>query len=340
MILTSGLLKIFLDFKRYNMGKALKYKEGYTYVNKQGLEVIVVEYISKLNILVKFTVDGLIVKTRYSAIKNCYPIHPNYKYSKRILDRKGIVEGKMFKTNSGWDFTIEKYENSLNVHVLWQDGSRSIETMADIKKGSIKPLNQPSVEGIGYFGVGRFVPSLYRDGEKVDPRIYAYWVRMFSRCYNPFELNKDKNSKYRDIHICKEWHNFQNFAEWAIKQKNNNLDFELDKDLLSNNTKIYSPETCCFIPIEINLFLIQQDVGNYYRGVNVVKPKLKNSKIGYIARCSIKGKREYLGFYNTPEEAFAAYKNAKENYAKELAAKWKDFVDIRVTEALLNYTVE
>lgn len=56
--------------------------------------------------------------------------------------------------------------------------------------------------------------------------------------------------------------------------------------------------------------------------------------------CSIKGKREYLGFYNTPEDAFVAYKNAKENYAKELAVKWKDLVDIRVTEALLNYTVE
>jgi hypothetical protein len=74
--------------------------------------------------------------------------------------------------------------------------------------------------------------------------------------------------------------------------------------------------------------------------VNVVKPKSKNSKIGYIARCNIKGKREYLGFYNTPEDAFVAYKNAKENYAKELAVKWKDLVDIRVTEALSNYTVK
>ena len=53
-----------------------------------------------------------------------------------------------------------------------------------------------------------------------------------------------------------------------------------------------------------------------------------------------KGKPEYLGYFNTEIEAFNAYKQAKENYIKELANKWKDQIDPRAYEALMNYTVE
>ena len=40
------------------------------------------------------------------------------------------------------------------------------------------------------------------------------------------------------------------------------------------------------------------------------------------------------------EEAFLAYKQAKELHIKEVANKWKDQIDPRVYEALMNYTVE
>ena len=47
-----------------------------------------------------------------------------------------------------------------------------------------------------------------------------------------------------------------------------------------------------------------------------------------------------MGFYCTPEEAFYAYKQAKEDYIKEVANKWKDQIDPRVYEALMNWTIE
>ena len=53
-----------------------------------------------------------------------------------------------------------------------------------------------------------------------------------------------------------------------------------------------------------------------------------------------KGKREHLGLFNTEIEAFNAYKTAKESFVKEQANKWKDQIDERAYNALMNYTVE
>ena len=47
-----------------------------------------------------------------------------------------------------------------------------------------------------------------------------------------------------------------------------------------------------------------------------------------------------MGTYNTSEEAFNAYKQAKEAYIKEVAEKWKDKIDPRVYDALVSYQVE
>lgn len=59
----------------------------------------------------------------------------------------------------------------------------------------------------------------------------------------------------------------------------------------------------------------------------------------YIAQISRQGKRYGLGYYSTEIEAFYAYKEAKENYIKELANKWKDQIDIRVYEALMAWAI-
>ena len=49
--------------------------------------------------------------------------------------------------------------------------------------------------------------------------------------------------------------------------------------------------------------------------------------------------KTFIGRYTTPEEAFQAYKQAKEAYIKEVANKWKDQIDNRVYEALMNWGV-
>ena len=59
----------------------------------------------------------------------------------------------------------------------------------------------------------------------------------------------------------------------------------------------------------------------------------------FIAQINIKNKVN-LGSFKTPEEAFKAYKNAKEAWIKHVADKWKDKLEPRVYQALYNYQVE
>ena len=48
----------------------------------------------------------------------------------------------------------------------------------------------------------------------------------------------------------------------------------------------------------------------------------------------------HLGFFKTVEDAFCAYKSAKEAYIKELAQKYITRIDVRAYNALMNYKVE
>ena len=66
------------------------------------------------------------------------------------------------------------------------------------------------------------------------------------------------------------------------------------------------------------------------------KPRINR----YIAQISKFKKVIHLGCFDTPEEAFQAYKQAKEAYIKEVAELYKDQIDIRVYEALMKYEVD
>lgn len=258
---------------------------------------------------------------------------------KKTGPKSSIRVGQRFVTKSGWVGEVIEYHAHDNVVVQWEDGSKQRIRSKEVVTGSVKPLNQPSVEGIGYFGIGRFVPWSYKDGEKAPKELYGYWVRMFSRCYNPFELDKPRNRNYRDVTIDPLFHCFQRFAEWAIAHGHYKEGWQLDKDLLGDG-KIYSPNSCTFLPAEINSFLSEKQTGGYQRGVNIIKPKAgTNARVGYIARVHTGIGREYLGFFKTSLEAHLAYKAAKEDYAKVLAEKYKDVLDSRAYTALANYEV-
>ena len=148
---------------------------------------------------------------------------------------------------------------------------------------------------------------------------------------------QNKVNTYIGCETVKEWHNFQNFAEWA--EQNYNPDtmqkWQLDKDILFKGNKIYSPETCCFVPSRINSLFLKSDKvrGEYPIGV-------RKSGNRFQSRFFKKEVYIHLGTFNTPEEAFQAYKVAKEQYIKEVADEYKDQIDPRVYEAMYNYKVE
>ena len=91
------------------------------------------------------------------------------------------------------------------------------------------------------------------------------------------------------------------------------------------------------MPQEINLLLTKRDNcrGEYPVGVYFNKPSGK-----FKAQLAINGKRKHLGLFTTPEEAFFAYKLAKESQIKVVAQQWQHLLDERVFQALMSYEVK
>lgn len=243
----------------------------------------------------------------------------------RLEDCRKELVGKKFVTNQGCELEVIKYYSHKNITVRFCNGH--IETNIShgaIKNGSVKNRTFPSVCKIGYEGIGKYT-------SKTNSLAYDRWVSMIRRCYHEDELIK--RPTYREVYVCDEWLNFQNYVPWF--ESNYIEKFVLDKDILVKGNKTYSPETCCFVPNEINTIFVKNNSrrGDYPVGINKRCKK-------YKVRCHINGNNTYLGAYNTIDEAFKIYKEAKENEITRLANKWKSKITNKTFDALINYKVE
>ena len=110
----------------------------------------------------------------------------------------------------------------------------------------------------------------------------------------------------------------------------------MDKDILIKGNKIYSLETVCFVPNEINKLLInsKKTRGCVPVGLSVIKASGKIQ-----VRVSKNGKNVFLGKFNNIEDAFAKYKTEKEKHIKLVAEKWKGVISRKVYDALISYEV-
>ena len=241
--------------------------------------------------------------------------------------------GKVCKSKSSGDFKIVKYNDSRNVEIQFiNTGFETTVQLGDIRSGKVKDPYVPSVFGVGV--VGTKYPNRV-NGRKTKE--YVLWCHMFERCYS--DAYKKKYPTYEVCEVSDNFKSYEYFYEWCHKQVGfNNGGWHLDKDLLIKGNKVYSEDTCVFIPSEINSLLTKREAlrGEHLIGVSWCK-KANAFKASVNKN---KGKQEHLGCFNTEIEAFNAYKTAKETFVKEQANKWKSQIDERAYEALMNYTVE
>ena len=245
--------------------------------------------------------------------------------------------GEENTNNFGSEMIITKYKNSLDVDVYFPEYNWTAENVRydNFKRGYIKCPYEPRVYSVGYLGEGSYKS---RENRK-KTKIYDTWHDMLRRCY---DINyKEKHQTYTNCTVCNEWLNFQNFAEWY---DNNYYEIEneimnLDKDILIKGNKIYSPDNCIFVPQNINKLFIKCDATRNDLSIGVVYNKRIKK---YEARCRIKGLRssKHLGYYNTSEEAFRAYKTFKENYIKQIADEYINLIPQSLYNAMINYEVE
>ena len=183
-------------------------------------------------------------------------------------------------------------------------------------------------------------------GEKIKlngKHIYEYslWKDMLKRCYS--EKYNNKYPTYKNCSVEEYFLSFNNFYNFirlldgfGCVDSSGNL-FQLDKDLLIKGNKVYSRDTICFIPREVNIFITDNKSkrGNYPIGVYFNK-----NRNTFSTSISINGKYNHIGVFDNPTDAFNAYKKEKEAKAKYLAYKWKDQIDERAFQALMNYEVD
>ena len=237
------------------------------------------------------------------------------------------IQQMIFTTTEGYNVKIIEYNGWYNSKIEFDDGTILDNIiLGSLKKGNVKNPNHKSVYSIGYLGIGSC------NSKGIYYQVYNTWKSMFQRCYD--KKYQDKQPTYKGCLVVEEWHNFQVFAEWHKENYNPKTmeGWQLDKDLLSQDNKIYSPKTCCFLPKDINLSL-QNRKGKYLQGV-----RKKTNKFQSIAKTE--NGRINLGSFETEMEAFEAYRTAKERYIKYLADKYKDAINSKVYEALYNYKVE
>ena len=177
------------------------------------------------------------------------------------------------------------------------------------------------------------------DGKNVKE--YKLWQNMLRRCFD--EKEQTRYPTYRGCSVSDNFLNYSYFYEWCQEQigfgkvDEKGRSWCLDKDLLFVGNKTYSETNCVFVPHEINLFFTDSGKarGEYPLGVYFNK-----ARGNFVAYCAVNSKQQYLGYFNTPEEAFAVYKPFKENLCKQLALKWQSEIDERLFNTMMNWSVK
>lgn len=243
--------------------------------------------------------------------------------------------GEVHKTNEGYEIKIIDYIQSSKVLIEFQDEFHSQKwTQYDYcLKGSVKNPFHRTVYGVGFLGVGDYTTTI----DKKPTKCYDTWKGMLRRCYDL--KYQQKRPTYKDCSVCEEWHDFQNFAEWYEENyyEIENERMELDKDILVKGNKIYSPETCVFVPQTINIMFTKT---NAKRGSEPIGVSRANGS--YLAYCQnqLLGQRVHLGSFETSKQAFEAYKKYKEQLIFEVASLYKEKLPLKLLDALKKYEVE
>lgn len=151
---------------------------------------------------------------------------------------------------------------------------------------------------------------------------------MLTRCYST--KFQERYPTYIGCTVAENWLTFSSFKAWMETQDWEGL--QLDKDLLFEGNKVYSPETCVFISPMVNTFTNDRAAkrGEWLIGVVLHKPA---GKFRAHCRNPLTGKKEYLGYFDCELEAHGAWRKRKLELAHELAAIQ---TDPRVAKALID----
>lgn len=244
------------------------------------------------------------------------------------IDKSRI--GEISYNRYGTPMKIIKYENSHKVTIEFQDEYK-YKKECYYRSFLIGKILNP-YDKI-YFNVG----CLGEITASSHSKAYSVWRSMLKRCYS--KIKDLRTQSYENCIVSDDWLIFKNFCDWYESNyyEVDNEKMCLDKDILIKGNKLYSSDTCMIVPYKINMLFAKcyGHRGEYPIGVSYVKDK---NKFRISASDLIMNKPKC--YFDTPEETFYVYKEAKENYIKQIADEYKDKIPLKLYEAMYKYVIE
>ena len=214
------------------------------------------------------------------------------------------------------------------------------ERLTELQEQSSEPLSEDVImdvinaveykqEGWNPWDYHRGLCGVGYSGMKMNTEMrhsvsYYKWKNMVQRCYDK-KVHKKYKPEYKDKSVCEEWLNYSNFRIWFdehyVPCKNNQID--LDKDLLVQGNKVYSPETC--------VFLLHYQNTMFERSA---KDKIYEKEDGTFVIGGGKKKT-----YATLKEAEDIVCERNQNRIESVAEKCKGSIPMCAYEAMLNWDV-
>ena len=251
------------------------------------------------------------------------------------IDRTGEENINKF----GSKMIISEYRNTFDVDVYFPEYDWTFKhaQYSKFKNGNIKCPYEPRYYGKGYLGEGKYK---VRENGKINPW-FKIWHHMLERCYD--SKYQERYPTYKGCRVEEYLLNFQHMGKW-LEENYYKVPGEvmcLDKDILCKGNKVYSRETCIFVPERINLLFIKRDNARGDNPIGVSDLPSSNYRVhcnnGY-------GKQVYLGTYSTKEGAFQVYKQYKESLIKRTIDEYEGIIPephySRLKTAMYNYKVE
>lgn len=243
-----------------------------------------------------------------------------------------IYNGMEFTNSKGFKWRVIDCRFSRRIVI------ESLEWMpytVTVRKESIQ-------KGVVFYPYGKMKDGCYRgegvwDNSTRNP-YSGVWCGLRTRTLD--ETFKNKHKAYLNCTLSPEWVCLQNFCDWADSTYPKDfpeIPWELDKDLLSSSG-VYSPETCCWLPKEINLFLSKKSEKGIYE-----KKGKRGSSFALFVREGTEVYKEknghYIGSYPTYEDAVVKWKEVEQNRLNTLIEKYRYCLSPVVIEKLISLEI-
>lgn len=238
-----------------------------------------------------------------------------------------ISVGRIYPTSDGPVMVIRIIDRQ-TVEVIFMEPPNGVTQVkvGNLRNGLVRNRLKPTVIGVGCIGYGP---------HKTGCMAHKKWLSMLNRVH---ELRS-----YEDVTICKDWYNFQNFAEWFEQQRLqikgfDSVDFRwvLDKDLRWPGNREYGPDGCCLAPHAVNMLF-----NAHTRRQRDLPLGVSRHSHGYSAQChSLTDGLQFLGVFPTVGQAQQAYWKAKiEAIWQVTNSKYGQFIQDDVLLILYNFNM-